>query len=73
MKINVTKTKVRKINFSGTPLSLIPDFGNVAVTRILGVYFNVKLSWSDHFDFIVKSVPNVYAFRILKNCCLMIS
>ena len=63
----MSKTKVLNINFSGTPLPLLPDFDNVSVMRILGLYFNDKFSWSDHFDFIVKKVSQrLYVLRILK-------
>jgi hypothetical protein len=67
MKVNTTKTKVLNVNFSGNPLTTIPYFENVSVIRILGLWFNDKFSWTNHFDFLVKKVSQrLYVLRILK-------
>ena len=49
------------------PLSLLPSLENVCVIKILGVLFNVRLTWPDHFEFIVRklSLP-LYVLKILK-------
>ena len=68
MYINASKTKVLNVNFSRTPLLPISNFDNVCIMKILGVLFNDKFSWSDHFDFIGKKVSQrLYVLRILKN------
>ena len=68
MIINLSKTKVLTINFGCTPLPSIPHFENVSVLKVLGLYFNEKLTWSDHLDFLVKKVSQrLYVLRILKS------
>ena len=67
MCINLTKTKVLNVNFSSKFLTPIPLFDNVTVVKLLGVYFNSKLTWRDHFDFVSKKVSSrLYVLRTLK-------
>ena len=67
MSINLTKTKVLNINFSNNPLNPLPIFDNVSVIKVLGLYFNRKLTWSDHFNFVVKKASSrLYVLRVLK-------
>ena len=67
MSINFSKTKVLNINFSSHLLSLMPNLENVHCLKILGLYFNDKLNWSTHFDFISKKISQrLYVLRILK-------
>ena len=68
MYINVSKTKVLNVNFGRTPLLPLPMLDNVPVLKVLGLLFNEKLSWSDHFDFIGKKVSQrLYVLRVLKS------
>ena len=70
MLINSSKTKVLNINFSSRLLSPIPFFDNVGNLKILGVFFNEKLTWSDHIDFVIrKASQRLYVLRILKRTC----
>ena len=67
MKINHAKTKVLNVNFSPTPLPICSNLDNTYVLKMLGVLFDVRLSWSTHFDFIVKKASQrLYVLRILK-------
>ena len=67
MSINFTKTKVLNVNFSHSPLLAIRAFDNVRVLKILGLHFNAKLTWLDHFNFVTrKASPRLYILRILK-------
>ena len=68
MSINTSKTKVLNINFSNHPLTFVPMFDNVTVIKILGLHFNTKLSWLDHYNFVVKKTSSrLYVLRILKS------
>ena len=68
MKINHEKTKVLNFHFSSTPLPSCPNFDNVHALKVLGLIFNEKLSWSSHFEFIVKKTSHrLYILRVLKN------
>ena len=67
MSINFSKTKVLNVNFSHNPLLPLPLFDNVCVLKVLGLYFNAKLTWLDHFNFVTKKAsPRLYILRILK-------
>jgi hypothetical protein len=67
MSINSSKTKVLNISFCKEPLLPLPNLDNVSVLKILGLYFNDKLTWSDHINFIVKKASQrLYILRILK-------
>ena len=67
MFINSSKTKVLNINFCNNPLPVLPNFENVKVLKMLGVFFNDQLTWSEHFDFILrKASQRLYILRILK-------
>ena len=67
MLINFSKTKVLNINLGRVPVTPIPSLENVTVLKILGLLFNDRLSWSDHFHFIVKKLSQrLYVLRILK-------
>ena len=67
MNINQTKTKVLNINFRSIPLLKCPHFENVHVLKVLGLFFNDKLTWSTHFQYIVKKLSQrLYVLRILK-------
>lgn len=67
MLVNVSKSKVLNINFGGVSLNLVPDFDNVSVLKILGVMFNDRLTWSHHFDYIIRKLSQrLYVLRILK-------
>jgi hypothetical protein len=68
MLINPSKTKVLSVNFSCHPLVAVPNLDNVSVLKILGLLFNNKLNWSDHFDFVIKKVSSrLYVLRVLKS------
>jgi hypothetical protein len=67
MSINFSKTKVLNINFGRIPVTPIPSLENVTTLKILGLLFNNRLTWSDHFHFIVKKMSQrLYVLRILK-------
>ena len=67
MLVNVSKSKVLNIKFGGVSLNLVPDFDNVSVLKILGVMFNDRLTWSHHFDYIIRKLSQrLYVLRILK-------
>lgn len=68
MKINNSKTKCMNIHFGLQSLTVVPDIQNVTVLKILGVFFNNKLTWSEHFDFICSKVSRrLYVLRVLKS------
>ena len=48
MSINHAKTKVLNVNFRSDPLILCPMVENVSVLKVLGLYFNDKMTWSAH-------------------------
>ena len=67
MSINFDKSKVLNVKFTSYPLTLIPRLENTHVLKILGVLFNEKLTWTDHFNFITKKASQrLYVLRILK-------
>lgn len=67
MVINTTKSKAMCINFGNNCIPRVPHFDNVNVMKILGLLFNNKMKWGDHFDFIVKKASKrLYVLRILK-------
>lgn len=44
------------------------DFDNVNCIKILGLFFNSKLTWADHFDSFVSSMSRrLYVLRVLKS------
>ncbi len=67
MSINFTKSKIMNINFGRNPVTRISSLENVSVVKILGLFVNDKLTWSDHFNYIVKKLSQrLYVLRILK-------
>ena len=67
MQINHAKTKVLNINFSKSILSMYPGFENVREMKVLGLFFNDRLSWSTHFEYLIKKASQrMYVLRILK-------
>ena len=68
MSINFSKSKVMNVNFGRNPVAPIPYLENVSVLKILGLWFNDKLTWTDHFNFILKKLSQrLYVLRILKS------
>lgn len=67
MCINSAKTKVLNVNFSRHSLIPLPIFDNVTVIKLLGLYFNAKLTWLDHFNSVTrKAASRLYVLRVLK-------
>ena len=67
MFINFTKMKVLNANFCSKLLPPLPIFDNVSVIKLLGLHFNAKLNWFDHFNFVSKKASSrLYVLRILK-------
>ena len=67
MQVNAQKTKVMNVCFARTPLASVSLFDNVSALKILGLIFNYKLNWSDHINFISKTVSKrLYILRVLK-------
>lgn len=67
MTINCDKTKVLNISVSIDPLSSVPFLNNVAELKILGLFFNDRLTWTNHFDFILSKLSRrLYVLRVLK-------
>jgi len=67
MLINADKTKVLNVNLSNIPLPSVPSLKNVSSLKILGLIFNEKLTWSDHFDFMIAKLSRrLYVLRILR-------
>ncbi|MEL7307980.1 MAG: reverse transcriptase family protein, partial [Pseudomonadota bacterium] len=67
MLINNSKTKVLNIPFSRSSPQSVPGLDNVISVKLLGLFFNSKFSWSDHFEFIVSKMSRrLYILRILK-------
>ena len=68
MSINFSKSKVLNVNFSRTPVALVPRLENTSVLKILGLLFNDNLTWSDHIISVVKKLSRrLYVLRILKS------
>ena len=68
MSVNCSKTNVLSINFSSSPLSNISDFQTANFVKILGLVFNDKLTWSNHFRYVISCVSKrLYVLRILKS------
>ena len=66
MLINHEKTKVLNVNFTNFPMRSLADYGSVTQVKILGLLFNCKLTWSDHFEYIISNVSKrLYVLRIL--------
>ena len=67
MLINNKKTKVLTIPFSNNSPQSVPGFDNVNSVKLLGLYINSKLTWSDNFDYILSKMSRrLYFLRILK-------
>ena len=67
MSMNRSKSKVLTINTSHSPLPSVSLLDNVNVLKILGVFLNSKLTWSDHFDHIISKLSKrLYVLRVLK-------
>ena len=68
MSINFSKTKVLNINFTCNPLLSIPSLDNVSVMKVLGIYFDTRLNWLEHFNFVIRKVSSrLYVLRTLKS------
>lgn len=68
MSINFSKSKVMNVNFGRIPVTPIPFLENVSALRILGLWFNDKLTWTNHFCYILKKLSQrLYVLRILKS------
>ena len=69
MLVNKSKTKVLCVQLRGNfAIPVVPEFDNVAVLKILGLYFNKELTWTEHFEFISKKASQkLYVLRILKS------
>jgi hypothetical protein len=68
MIINERKTKVLNINLSRTPIRPVPVFENVSYVKILGLFFNCKLTWSNHMDYVISIVSKrLYILRVLRS------
>ena len=71
MFINASKSKCMTIHFSNNHLPPIPGLQNVTKLKILGVVFNDRLTWHDHFsDVCKKASRRLYVLRILKHTCI---
>ncbi|MEL7308602.1 MAG: reverse transcriptase family protein, partial [Pseudomonadota bacterium] len=67
MCINPSKTQVLNINFGKSILKPLTVFDNVSVIKVLGLHFNEKLTWRDHFNFVIrKASSRLYVLRTLK-------
>ena len=67
MTINMNKTKVLNINVTNNTLPSVSNMDNVGSLKLLGLTFNEKLNWTDHFKNIVaKLSKQLYVLRILK-------
>ena len=67
MSINFTKSKILNINFGRISVTPISSLENVSVVKILGLFINDRLTWTDHFNYIVKKLSQrLYVLRILK-------
>ena len=67
MSVNVHKSKCMSVSFGKNTLSTVPNLQNVMSLKILGVFFNRKLTWSDHLVYISgKLSRRLYVLRILK-------
>ena len=68
MTINHEKTKCLKIIMYMQPLLPVPLLDNVNSLKFLGIFFNEKLTWSHHFDYIISKMSRrFYVLRILRN------
>lgn len=68
MLINHSKTKVMHINFTSFPMQLFSDYETVTHVKILGLIFNCKLTWSNHFDYVISCISKrLYVLRILRS------
>jgi hypothetical protein len=67
MSINFSKSKILNINLSHLPLAPVLSLEAVPVLKILGLVFNEKLAWSDHFDLLGRKLSQrLYVLRVLK-------
>ena len=68
MNINDSKTKCMNLCFRLQALPLVPGLQNVSVLKILGLVFNDKLTWNEHFDYICKRISKrLYVLRVLRS------
>ena len=68
MTINSGKTKVMSINVTRSPFPSVPSLNNVTTLKILGLIFNDKLTWTNHFDVMLSRLSRrLYVLRVLKN------
>ena len=62
------KRAVLNINFFSFTVKLLVEYTNVNHIKIWGLFFNSKLTWTDHFDSLVSCVSRrLYVLRVLKN------
>ncbi|MEL7308286.1 MAG: reverse transcriptase family protein, partial [Pseudomonadota bacterium] len=67
MSINVHKSKYMNVHFGKTSLPTVPNLQNVKKLKILGVFFNHLLTWSDHLVHLSSKIScRLYVLRILK-------
>ena len=67
MSVNVSKSKYMNVHFGKSIPPPVPGLSNVTSLKILGVIFNEKMTWSDHFDYVCKKVSRrLYVLRVLK-------
>ena len=65
MFVNRSKTKV--LNVSTISIPSVPSMSNVNTLKILGLVFNDKLTWSNHFDYLSITLSRrLYVLRMLK-------
>ena len=68
MSINVSKSKCMSVFFGLNVLPTVSDLQSVTALKILGVIFNHKLTWSDHFAYVCQKVSRrLYVLRVLKS------
>ena len=56
MTINTDKSKCMNVLFIKESLPLVPVLQTVKTLKILGVIFNCKLTWCDHFNYVCAKV-----------------
>ena len=69
MNVNTTKTNFQLFSLRKTPVEIILHYGDTILQRTenakyLGVYFDKKLTWKDHIEYLTKKATN--RFKLLK-------
>lgn len=71
MTINASKSKCMTVKSSNNSLPVVPGLQNVNSLKILGVVFNEKMTWHDHFLYVSRKISRrLYVLRILKQVFL---